>query len=82
MKFRIDCKIVLFVFKAVNGLAPAYTSHLLTPSAPPRALRSSNELSPVLLWSNFKSRGYQAFSVLGPKLCNSLPLLIRLLKLH
>ena len=67
MKFRIDCKIVLFVFKAVNGLAPAYTSHLLTPSAPPRALRSSNELSLVLPWSNFRSKGYRALIVVGPK---------------
>ena len=67
MKFRIDLKILLFVFKAVNGLAPALFQIILTSYAPTRAPLSSNELL-VLPWSKFKSKGDQAFTVAGPEI--------------
>ena len=51
--FRIDFKISLFYFKAVNDLALAYVSNLLTLNALSRVLRSSNKLLLVLPWSNF-----------------------------
>lgn len=39
--FRIDFKILLLVFKALNGLSP-YLSDLLLPYEPSRTLRSSD----------------------------------------
>ena len=47
VKFRIDFKILLLAFKAVNGLAPAYLPNLLP-------------------------KGDRAFTMVGPKLWNSL----------
>ncbi len=44
VKFRIDFKIAVFVYKALAGLAPKYISDLLIPYSPQRALRSSNQL--------------------------------------
>ena len=44
IRFRIDFKILLFVFKALNGLAPAYIAELLQCYTPARALRSADQL--------------------------------------
>ncbi|KAI5103965.1 hypothetical protein C0J45_5591, partial [Silurus meridionalis] len=42
VKFRIDYKLLLLTYKALNGLAPIYLSSLLTRYNPPRSLRSQN----------------------------------------
>ena len=42
--FRIHFKILLFAFKALNGLAPLYLSELLHPYTPSRSLRSADQL--------------------------------------
>lgn len=44
VKFRIQFKVLLIVFKCLNGLAPSYLSKLLQPHTTVRALRSSNQL--------------------------------------
>lgn len=41
--FRIDFKVLLLVFKCLNGLAPGYLSDLLSIYNPARSLRSSNQ---------------------------------------
>ncbi len=41
-KHRIDFKILLMTYKALNGLAPQYLSELLSHYSPPRPLRSQN----------------------------------------
>ena len=41
VKWRINYKIVVLVFRALHGLAPAYVSMLITPYEPHRALRST-----------------------------------------
>lgn len=51
--FRIYLKIILFAFKALNGLAPPYFSELLHCHAPSRSLRSETRL---------KLRGDRAFA--------------------
>ncbi len=43
VKFRIDFKIAVYVYKALAGLAPKYISDLLIAYSPQRALRSSNQ---------------------------------------
>ncbi|KAF7705582.1 hypothetical protein HF521_020868, partial [Silurus meridionalis] len=42
VKFRIDFKLLLLTYKALNGLAPMYFSSLLTRYNLPRSLRSQN----------------------------------------
>ena len=49
VRFKVDFKILLFVVKAVNGLAPVYISNLLTPYTPSRALRFFTVIGPILL---------------------------------
>ncbi len=43
VKFRIDFKIAVFVYKTLPGLAPKYISDLVTPYSPQRALKSNNQ---------------------------------------
>ena len=63
----IDFKL-LFVFKALNGLAPSYLSELLTVRNPGRALRSINQLLLEVPRSKYKHWGDRAFSVAAPRL--------------
>ncbi len=42
IKHRIDFKILLITYKALNGLAPQYLSELLSHYSPPRPLCSQN----------------------------------------
>ncbi len=55
--FRIQFKILLLVFKSLNGMAPPYLSELLQPHAPSRALRSLNQLLLDICRSRLKNRG-------------------------
>lgn len=75
--FRIQFKILLFVFKSFHDLAPSYLSDMLNRYTPGRTLRSSDQLLLHCPRSNRKTRGDRAFAVAGPKLWNSLPLEIR-----
>lgn len=79
INYRIQFKIPLFVYKALNGIAPTYTSELaeLKPAS-----RYNLRNSDMLLLSNpsFKSRitlGDGSFKYAGPKLWNELPRDIR-----
>ncbi len=42
LKHRLDFRILLITYKALNGLAPQYLSELLSHYCPPRPLRSEN----------------------------------------
>ena len=75
-----DCvsfKVLVYVYKAINDLAPAQLCDLPTPCARyPRLRQLHDELqlaTPVAV----KVVGRQAFGVVGPKLWNELPLSIR-----
>ncbi len=69
----------MFVFKALNGLAPSYLSELLTVCEPGRALRSSNQLLLEVPRSKYKYWGERAFSVAAPRFWNKLPAEMRLI---
>ncbi len=72
IKFRICYKILLLTSKALNGLAPAHLTNLLSRYNPTRSLRSQN--SGLLVARIAKStKGGRTFSYLAPKLWNSLP---------
>jgi len=73
IKFRIDYKVLLMTYKALNGLAPVYLTDLLSPYNPSRSLRSQSSGLLVVPRIAKSSKGGRAFSHLAPKLWNSLP---------
>ena len=72
--FRIDFKVLLLVYKALNGLAPPYLSDCLVRYVPERPLRSSNADLLVVPTMNYRKYGEAAFCFYGPKAWNDLPL--------
>ena len=73
VRFRIDFKLSLTVFKALNGMAPLYLSELLHRYIPTRSLRSADQSLLVVPKTKLKTRGDRAFEAAAPKLWNSLP---------
>ncbi len=73
IKFRISYKILLFTYKALNGLAPVYLTSLLPRYNPSRSLRSQNAGLLIVPRIAKFPKGGRAFSHLAPKLWNSLP---------
>ena len=77
IKSRIDFKILLLVFKAINDKAPDYIRSLLVDYNPRRALRSANKDLLVVPRTAMRTVGDRAFSVYAPRLWNTLPSDIR-----
>ena len=75
--YRIDFKILLFTYKAINSIGPSYLSNLITLRPHLRHLRSNS--APLLDIPRFRSArfGNRAFSLCAPKLWNSLPNTLR-----
>ncbi len=73
IKFRISYKILLLAYKALNDLAPAYLTSLLSCYNPTRSLRSQNSGLLVVPRIAKSTKGGRTFSYLAPKLWNSLP---------
>lgn len=74
---RIKFKLLLLVFRALNGSAPEYLSELLTVYTPSRALRSANSYRLIVPKTRLKTYGDRAFFSAGPREWNVLPLYIR-----
>ena len=72
VEFRIQYKIILQVFKSLNGLAPKYLSDKLQLKKN-HGLRSDNKKLLKIPTSRLKTYGDRAFSVAGPALWNDLP---------
>ncbi len=73
IKFRISYKILLLAYKALNDLAPAYLTNLLSHYNPTRSLRSQNSGLLVVPRIAKSTKGGRTFSYLAPKLWYSLP---------
>ncbi len=73
MSARIDFKILLLVFKVLNGLSPLYLSELLRPYIPNINLRSSKRKLLIVPKCILKTYGYRAFSHRVPTQWNALP---------
>lgn len=76
VRFRIQYKILLLVYKSLHGEGPDYLASILEEYHPTRALRSAGQLllrEPTV----HKKYGSRAFSVAGPELWNRLPLEMR-----
>ena len=76
VKFRIDFKILLLTYKAINGLAPFYIQDLISfKEACKYKLRSDYDgllLNPVK-FKTLTTLGDRSFAVAAPQLWNSLP---------
>ena len=71
IKQRIDFKILLLAYEAINGEGPEYLSELVVPYITPYYLRSQDENT------NLVSVGDRAFSKVAPLLWNDSPLDIK-----
>ena len=77
VKHRIDFKILLITYKALNGLAPQYLSELLKHYSPSRLLRSQDSGQLIIPRISKSTAGGRSFSYLAPKLWNNLPSIVR-----
>lgn len=72
VRYRIDFKALLLVFKSLSGLGPVYLADMLQRYTPSRALRSQDQL--LLQQPSVRSKtGEAAFSCYAVKLWNQLP---------
>ena len=77
VKWRLQYKVLLLTYKALNGKAPSYISELLTAYSPKEGLRSSEQKLLAIPRTKLKTYGPRSFSVAAPSLWNSLPLSLR-----
>ena len=81
IRFRIDFKVLMMMYKALNGLGPWYLADCLLPPRSTRITRHSQEgrLRGLMLREAWKERTRnQAFSAVAPQLWNTFPTEIRL----
>ena len=74
---RIKFKLLLLVFKSINGMAPEYMKKKILLKKD-NGLRSSGQNLLIVPRVNTKSYGDRRFSVAGPKYWNLLPRSLRL----
>ena len=74
IRARIDFKILLITYKALNNQAPNYISDILTKYKPTCKLRSADKNLLIIPRTNSKHYGERAFSAAAPRLWNALPL--------
>ena len=80
VKFRIDFKILLLTYKAINGLVPFYLKELINLKVPCKyKLRSDCDglLLNTVKFKTLTTLGDRSFAVAAPQLWNSLPYAIR-----
>ena len=70
---RVQYKVLLLTFKALNGLAPQYVTDLLKTYVPQRQLRSSAKSMQVVPKTNTKTYGRRGFGRVAPGLWNGCP---------
>ncbi len=75
--YRIYFKILLYVYKCFNSLAPPYLSELLQPYTLSWSLRSADQLLLAVPKTRLKLTGNRAFAVAAPKWWNERLLHIR-----
>ena len=77
VKQRIIFKIVLYVFKAFNNLAPSYLSEQFSVYVPARALRSSMDKNRLVVPKTNLAIGDRGFTVSAAKAWNNLSVHMR-----
>ena len=74
---RVQYKLLVYVFKALHGLAPSYLSELVRQYRPPRPLRSDSSNQLVVPRVRTKAYGNRRFDMAAPSLWNELPAFLR-----
>ena len=69
--YRLKFKILVQMYKMVNGSSPSYLAHLVSQHVPSRYSRSSDD-NPIVAPRTFSKFGDWRFSVCGPLLRNNL----------
>ena len=77
VKYRIQFKILLTTYKAINNLAPSYLADLVPLHTPSRCLRSDDQTTLKTTRTKLRTWGDRAFSAAAPSLWNALPNHIR-----
>lgn len=77
VEYRIQYKILLYVFKCLHELAPGYLSELVTPYTPARSLRSETACLVTVPSTRTKTYGERRFDKAAATLWNSLPSQLR-----
>ena len=79
IRFRIEFKMLVIIFKSIHGLSPVYISDLISTKLQSKyCLRSNNELLlATKVTKTKKTLGDRAFTAAAPKLFNELPREIR-----
>ena len=77
LRQRIVFKILLYNFKALNGVLPTNLTELISSCVPGQALRFADQLLLELPTQKLKSIGLRASSVCTPYLWDSLPFKIK-----
>ena len=78
VQYRIQFKIILLVYKAVNDLASSYLKELMHCRTSQRILRSNRNELLQIPYSRLKTYGDRSFCVAGPRLWNELPVHLRM----
>jgi hypothetical protein len=73
IRYRIQYKIIVLTYKALNDLAPPYLADLLHPYQPSRSLRSQNDNLLSTKAYRLKAYGGRWFEVVAPQMWNDLP---------
>lgn len=77
VRYRIQYKILVYTFKAVHHLGPAYLNELLCPYRPSRTLRSETRMFLDVPRTRTKTYGDRRFDKSAPTLWNDLPTSLR-----
>ena len=73
LPLRIQFKVILMTYKALNGHAPPYLTDLIQINIPRRQLRSSTKSKLVIPKMHTKTYGDRCFSGAAPALWNDIP---------
>ena len=76
-ELRINYRILLLTYKALDGHAPQYLTALISKYVPPRPLRSEDHYLPNSPRWRFETFGKRTFSKATPTLWNPLPLSVK-----
>ena len=77
IKRRIELKILLHVFRCINGTAPLYLADMLKRQCSTGRTRSSQQHLLEVPRTKLVSFGDRSFKVVGPRLWNALPIAIK-----
>ena len=77
IRFRVNFKIAVLVFKSIHGLAPNYLSDLLSYHTPAHSLHFVDGLLLTVPRANLPTAGDRSFRVFAPRVWNEIPYTVR-----